>query len=129
MCHVADNARVYVEIARGILSGKEIAHGKNGYYLASSGSIAWNDLYEAMAKRLAERGVIKSDSVELADDATLTEMGEALNCPKEVVPVLLGGKCTLHASNAPKLGWVPEYSVQHALEVAGDEVDLILKSL
>ncbi|KAJ6160453.1 hypothetical protein N7470_003849 [Penicillium chermesinum] len=128
VCHVIDNTRLYLEIMRNILSGKNIAHGKNGYYLASSGPIVWDDLYRAMAKGLAKRGVVKSDSVEVADDAALQAMGEALGCPKEAVSVHLGGSCTLTPNNACKIGWAPEFAAQHALEVADDEVDLILKS-
>ena len=92
VCHVNDNASLYVEILRSILADGSLGYGKNGYYLAASGSVVWDDLYEAIAKALAKRGVIEDASVESADDATLEKMGVALGSPKEYVRVQLGGK-------------------------------------
>ena len=45
-----------------------------------------------MARALAKRNVIADDSVKLADDEALSEMAAALGCPREMVPVSLGGK-------------------------------------
>ena len=67
-------------------------HGKNGYYLASSGSIAWSDIYSAMAKALAQRGVIGSAEVKKADDAAVEKMAKVLGCPEEMVAVQIGGR-------------------------------------
>jgi acetyl-CoA acetyltransferase len=75
-----------------MLSGDNVDHGQNGYYLASSGSIAWHDLYAAMAKALAKRNVVDDETVRIADDDILGKMGEALRCPKEMVPLQLGGR-------------------------------------
>lgn len=99
VCHVTDNASLYLHILRRILSGQDPGHGKNGYYLASPGSVAWDDLYSAMAKRLAERNVVDSDKVVMADDAAMEKMAEALRCPKEFVAVQIGGK---YASTQPR---------------------------
>ncbi len=92
VCHILDNTTLYLQILRSILSGQDGGHGKNGYYLASPGSVAWNDIYSAMAKALKKRGVVDTDAVTQADDAILEKMGEALGCPKEFVGVQLGGK-------------------------------------
>ena len=89
----------------------------------------WNELYRAMAKGLFKRGVITTEDVEAADDTALQKMGEALGSPKELVPLQLGGKCTLETRNALKLGWSPQFTAQHALEAADEEVELILKSI
>ncbi|KAJ5099885.1 hypothetical protein N7532_006886 [Penicillium argentinense] len=128
VCHVVDNSNLYLEICRNILSGKEIGYGKNGYYLAASGSVAWNDLYSAMARRLAERKIVDTEKVELADDQALENMGVALECPKEIVPLFLGGKCTLEAHNGREIGWNPQYLPAHILEMASAEVDTILEN-
>ena len=75
-----------------MLAGKNPGYGKHGYYLASSGSIIWDDLYTAMAKALVKRGLIDNASVETADQAALERMAEALGCPVEYVPVQVGGR-------------------------------------
>jgi hypothetical protein len=66
--------------------------GKHGYYLASSGSVAWYDIYSAMAKALAKHELLDDAGVHKADDKTVELMGQALNCPKEFVAVSVGGK-------------------------------------
>lgn len=75
-----------------MLAGKNPGSGEHGYYLAASGSVAWLDLYAAFADALAKRGVIGDGTVEPATDKVLNDMGVALGCPKELVPMQLGGK-------------------------------------
>ncbi|KAF4928167.1 hypothetical protein CGCVW01_v002098 [Colletotrichum viniferum] len=58
VCHISDNTSLYIALARAILNGSNPDHGKLGYYLASSGSASWDDIYAAVAKALAKRGVI-----------------------------------------------------------------------
>lgn len=128
MSHVRDNAGLYLEIIRGILSGKQLDHGRNGYYLAASGSVSWKNLYTGMAKRLAEQKVIDNEKVEIADNQALESMGAALGCPKNMVSLFLGGKCTLEAKHGREIGWTPQYSAEHILEMADAEVDLILQN-
>jgi hypothetical protein len=91
VCHVRDNTAVYVKLLDSILRGEDVGYGKNGYYLASSGSAAWRDIYVAIAKALAKRGVVGSSEVRRVDDVTLEKMSKALGCPKEMVPVQIGG--------------------------------------
>ncbi|OJD38683.1 nad dependent epimerase dehydratase family protein [Diplodia corticola] len=91
VCHVLDNTDLFLAILRAILDGESPGHGKRGYYLAASGSVAWDDLYAAMAAALARRGVVGSDAVGAADDAALERMAAGLGCPKEFVEVQLAG--------------------------------------
>lgn len=91
MCHIHDTTALYVALLVKILEGEEIENGRNGYYLASPGSIAWTDLYKQMAKALAKRGVIDDDTVHEVSDESLEEAGKALGCPKEIVPVQMAG--------------------------------------
>lgn len=91
VCHVLDNTALYIEILRTILTGKELGHGRAGYFLASPGSVAWDDLYTAIAAALAKRNIIGDDSVVPANDSILEQMGEALSCPPQFVPVQIGG--------------------------------------
>lgn len=119
---------LYLEIMRNILCDQNIGFGKNGYYLAASGSVSWNDLYCAMARGLAKRKVIVTDEVNVVDDTVLEQMGAALGCPKDMVALFLGGDCTLQARNGQKLGWKPQFSEEHILEMADEEVDIILQN-
>ncbi|PKK49512.1 hypothetical protein CI102_5141 [Trichoderma harzianum] len=107
-----------------------IGHGRQGYYLPSPGSVAWDDLYARMAISLAKKGIVEDEQVKLADDTALETMSRGLNCPKAYVRVQLAGKCTLtpkHGTEA--LGWVPKFAPEHILETAEAEVELILKHI
>ena len=92
VCHVVDNATLYIQLLAKILGNENPDYGKNGYYLASPGSVAWDDLYSAIAKSLKKRKIIDDDDVRTADDAILEKMATALKTTKEFVPVQLGGK-------------------------------------
>ncbi|KAJ4172715.1 hypothetical protein NW754_002918 [Fusarium falciforme] len=127
--HVVDNTNLYIEILRGILENKDIGHGKKGYYLAASGSVAWDDIYSQFAKALAKRGLVDDETVRDADDEALDGMATALNCSRDFVAVQLGGKCTFTAAHGNKIGWQAQYEPEHLLETAEDEVDWILQHL
>ncbi|KAH8161917.1 hypothetical protein CIB48_g6327 [Xylaria polymorpha] len=129
VCHVRDNTNLYLELLRKILAGENPGYGKNGYYLASPGSVAWDDIYAAMASALAKRNVVADDTVVAANDQNLEAMGKGLGCPGALVPLMLGGKCTFTADRGPKeLGWKPLYKPEHILEYADAEVDFILRN-
>ncbi|KAE8315141.1 hypothetical protein BDV41DRAFT_199358 [Aspergillus transmontanensis] len=129
VCHVSDNAALYLQILRQILLGSDIGYNKNGFFLAASGSIAWKDIYDAFAKALAKRGVVDDSTVEQADETALKGMGEALGVDPSIVPFQVGGKCTFTAVHGKQIGWQPQYPPEHILEAADTEVELILKSL
>ncbi|KAJ9604658.1 hypothetical protein H2200_010772 [Cladophialophora chaetospira] len=132
VCHVSDNTSLYVELLRGILGGKGVGSGKEGYYLASSGGVAWEDLYQAMARRLKERGLVDEEEVVVAkgDEGVLKKMGEGMGCGPELVGLMLGGKCTFTPRHGEEsLGWKPQFKPEHILETAAEEVDLILENL
>jgi hypothetical protein len=86
---------LYLKLLNGILDGHRIDHGKQGYYLASSGSIKWRDLYSSFAQALAKRGVVQDGDVQPADDEALAQMAQALRCPNEMVQLQLGGQYVL----------------------------------
>ncbi|KAK5050621.1 hypothetical protein LTR84_003903 [Exophiala bonariae] len=129
VCHVVDNATLYIALLSKILEGESVDHGKQGYYLASSGSVVWEDLYSGVAKSLAEKGVIDNDEVPLADDSALQKMAAALGVPKDFVAFSLGGRCTFTAAHGRSLGWKPEYPPHHILDTIDEEVQLILDNL
>ncbi|KAI1479171.1 hypothetical protein K445DRAFT_53488 [Daldinia sp. EC12] len=130
VCHVSDNTAVYIELLRKILADENPSHGRDGYYLASPGSVAWDDLYDAIAAALVNRGVITDSSVTLASEKNIADMSAALGVPQEMVPVQLGGKCTLIARRArEELGWKPAYPAEHILEAADAEVEWVMQHL
>ena len=88
---------------RQILAGKQPGSGKQGYYLAASGSVAWLDLYAALAKSLAKRGVVVDGAVEPATDQALNDMGVALGCPKQIVQLQIGGKSVFFQQSPTRL--------------------------
>ncbi|RAL13349.1 NAD(P)-binding protein [Aspergillus homomorphus CBS 101889] len=129
VCHVADTADLYLQILRKILRGEEIGYGKNGFFLAASGSLPWNDVYEAVAKALAKRNAIDDAIVRDADEKVLVRMGEALGVPPSAVPVVLGGDCSFTAKHGNQIGWTAKYPPEHFLEIVDEEVELILQNL
>ncbi|KAI1326117.1 NAD(P)-binding protein [Xylariaceae sp. FL0255] len=130
VCHVRDNTNLYLALIRGILAGENPGYGKNGFYLASSGLVAWDDLYTAMAKSLFKRSVVDDETVETADAKARDKMGEALGVPGSMVSVHLGGNCTFTAARGLQdLGWEPLYAPTHILETADSEVENILENL
>ncbi|GLA93635.1 hypothetical protein AtubIFM57143_011235 [Aspergillus tubingensis] len=129
VCHISDTAELYLHILRRIISGEEISHGKNGFFLAASGSVAWNKVYSAMAKALAKSGLVEDEVVMPADDEVLAKMGEALGVAPHEVPVLIGGRCMFTPEHGRKIGWEPQYPPHHILNVADEEVEFIMKGL
>lgn len=91
VCHIHDNTELYLQILRQILQGKDVGHGREGFFLAASGSVAWDDIYQAFAKALAKRGVIETDEVELADESGLEKMAKGLDLRNGTVAIQLGG--------------------------------------
>ncbi|TGJ85267.1 hypothetical protein E0Z10_g3514 [Xylaria hypoxylon] len=129
VCHVRDNTNMYLELMHKILADENPSYGQNGYYLASPGSVAWDDLYAAIAAALAKRNVIADDTVVTAKGQDLEAMGKGLGCPAELVSLMLGGNCTFTADRGSKeLDWQPLYKPEHILEYADAEVDFILRN-
>ncbi|GIJ88211.1 hypothetical protein Asppvi_007129 [Aspergillus pseudoviridinutans] len=128
VCHLLDNIMLYVEILRKILSSDDIPHGRNGYYLPSSGRVAWTDVYASIAAALFKRGLLKDSAVHPADDDIAAAMAAALDSPKEMVAVQVGGECLLTARNGLRIGWKPLFPPEHILGVLDQEVDLILSN-
>lgn len=93
VCHIRDNTDLYICLLAAILSeSRNPGHGRQGYYLPSPGSIAWDDLYSRMAAALAKKGIVEDERITLADDEALEAMSRGLKCPKPFVRVQLAGK-------------------------------------
>ncbi|KAG4437957.1 hypothetical protein IFR05_006538 [Cadophora sp. M221] len=129
VCHISENSNLYIRILHGILAGENIGYGKSGYFLASPGSVVWDDLYAAMAEALANRKVISNANFEQATDVHLEKMAAGIGCPKEMVVVQLGGLCTSTPQHGAQIGWKAKYHPEHILEAADEEVGLIMSKL
>ncbi|THX98426.1 NAD(P)-binding protein [Aureobasidium pullulans] len=127
VCHILDNTALYIQLLRNIVSGRQEGYDKNGYYLASPGSVAWEDIYSGIAKATYKRGAIHDDTVHQADSAVLEEMAQGLGCDKAMVAFQLGGACLLTAKHGVEIGWKPEYGPEHILSSLDEEVDLIFQ--
>jgi hypothetical protein len=62
-----------------MLQERSIGYGKSGYYIASSGLVAWDDIYDAYSLELKKRGVVDDEMVKDADDSTQEKMAEILD--------------------------------------------------
>lgn len=91
VCHISDQTSIYVHLLRKIVSGQKIGYNKQGYYLASSGLVAWDDIYASMAKALAKRGIVDDDRVVNADQGALRLMAQGIGCSESQVALQLGG--------------------------------------
>ncbi|PYH68005.1 NAD-dependent epimerase/dehydratase family protein [Aspergillus vadensis CBS 113365] len=129
VCHITDTVNLYIHILLSILDGKDPGYGKNGYYLASSGRVAWHDVYNAIAVALAKRSIIEDATVVQADNVALEKMASALGTYKSFVGARIAGLSTYTAEHGKELGWRPQYQPRHILEAADDEVYFILKNL
>ncbi|KAF7515639.1 hypothetical protein G7054_g14481 [Neopestalotiopsis clavispora] len=129
VCHIDDTTSLYVELLQAIIKDQSPAHGKNGYYLASSGLIAWADVYSAFANALAKHGVVEDAKVLRPDRGALERMADALGCEPDFVPVWIGGHCVYTAKHGQEIGWFPQYPADHLLQVAEEEAEFILDQL
>ncbi|KJZ79605.1 hypothetical protein HIM_01074 [Hirsutella minnesotensis 3608] len=129
VCDVEDTAALYLDLLKSILAGRSPSYGPQGHYLASSGHVAWEDLYSAFAKALVDRQVIDDASVRTADEEVLRKMSEGLQCPPDLVQLQLGGRCSLVAKNGETVGWKPKRLPEHIIEYAAEEVRLVLENI
>jgi hypothetical protein len=90
--HIDDNTSLYRAILEKILKGDDPGHGKHGYFLASSGHVAWDDFYSKVAEALHKRGLVDEPGVFAADDEAIEGMAKALDSPAVTVSLQLSGK-------------------------------------
>jgi nucleoside-diphosphate-sugar epimerase len=81
VCHVLDNTSLYLDLLRSMLEERAIGYGKSGYYVASSGQVAWDDIYDAYSLALKKQGVVDEETVKDADDEIQEKMTEVLGIP------------------------------------------------
>ncbi|KAJ5706652.1 NAD(P)-binding protein [Penicillium malachiteum] len=129
VAHIRDTASLYFALLNAILGGRNPSHGKNGFYLASAGKLAWHDIYTGIADALARRSIIEDGTVHLMNDTALEKIAKAQKVPPSCVVVKIGGRSTYTAGNGKSLGWKPQYPPEHLLQVLDKEVETILEGL
>lgn len=92
MGHIDDNSSLYIQILRKLLDGDAIPKGRNGFYIATPGSVKWLDVYIAIAASLAKKGVTRTADVGEFDEAILGRMAGALGVETKDVPLMMSGK-------------------------------------
>lgn len=60
---LSDLLDLYVRLVGGILSGKQLPSGEQGYYSAAAHSFNWWSVLEELATALYSRGLVESASV------------------------------------------------------------------
>ena len=75
-----------------MLTDSDPPHGKAGFYHASAGSVAWHDIYVAMAKALKKRGAIATDEVAVFTEEALAKYAEAQGVETASVRVKIAGR-------------------------------------
>ncbi|KAJ4983057.1 hypothetical protein SVAN01_11435 [Stagonosporopsis vannaccii] len=129
VCHVLDTVAFYMALVRAIATGQDPGHGKQGYYLMSSGSVQWDEIYAAIATALKKRGVVASEHVATMTDAALEKIAAAQGVEASSVRVKMAGRCTFEARHGAELGWSPRFPPEHILAALDDEVEVILGEL
>ncbi|KAJ5256828.1 hypothetical protein N7478_012932 [Penicillium angulare] len=127
--HLDDTVALYIALLKSILDGKNPDHNREGYYLAASGNVSWDDMYDAFAGALLNSNVIDSPNDELADESAIKGIAKVLGCPDYHVPSEFGGKCTLTTKHGESLDWKSQHEPAHILRTAQQEVDFVLKFL
>lgn len=78
VCHISDTVSLYSHILTKILNEEDPPHGRNGYYLASTGPIAWEKVYAAIASALFAKGLIADEKLRPIDQRAIDRMVTAL---------------------------------------------------
>ncbi|PIB01679.1 hypothetical protein CB0940_01250 [Cercospora beticola] len=130
VCHISDTVSLYSHILTKILNGEDPPHGKNGYYLASTGPVAWEKIYAAIASALFAKGVIADEKLRPIDQGAIDRIVTALGVDnKSSALSKISGNCTYTPRRGETTGWKPKFAPAHILESMDEEVEHILENL
>ncbi|KAJ4137177.1 hypothetical protein NW768_002758 [Fusarium equiseti] len=130
VCSLPDTVNFFLAMIKAMVTDSNPNHGKNGFYLAASGSVAWHEIYVAMAKALKKREAIPTDEVATFTNEALAKYAEAQGVDASSVRVKIAGRrCTFYAEQGKQFGWSPVHRPEHILRELDYEVELILNEL
>ncbi|KAF8994654.1 hypothetical protein BDQ17DRAFT_1311423 [Cyathus striatus] len=118
--HIDDIASLYVTLFDVILSGKEVGHGREGFFFGENGEHTLYQIGEAIAKALVELGKGKS-----REPTTFTK--EEID--KYFGVHYLGSNSRCRGNRSRALGWKPEKTPKDLLESIKPEVEALLNKV
>ncbi|KAI7230819.1 hypothetical protein KC330_g6739 [Hortaea werneckii] len=129
VCSLEDTIGFIFTMLQSMLTDRNPPHGKTGFYHASTGSVAWHDIYVAMARALKKRGVVATDEIAVFTQEALEKYAEAQGVETASVRVKIAGRCMFEAEQGKQIGWKPIHGPDHIFEMLEDEVEIILHEL
>ncbi|KAF5389067.1 hypothetical protein D9757_004992 [Collybiopsis confluens] len=127
LMHIDDQCALYATVLAGVLDLKA-PYGKDGFYFSENGTFSWRQLSLALLNALRKRNSLDAvDKLPVATEGDLVAMSQVLRCDVGMVPLSFAGNCLIRGNNARKLGWTPQYGVEHLMSSAEEEVAFIIK--
>lgn len=115
--HINDISDLYEKVYDAVRSGKDIGHGREGFYFGENGDYSWYELAKVISQTLADVG-----RSEKAEPMSFTKE------EREKLPILwyygTNSRCTSKRGRA--LGWAPTYGPQDMFKSVKAEVDAVL---
>jgi len=123
--HIDEVGRFYYILFDAIVSGKEPASGREGFYFLSNGEYRQRDAAQAIAKALYARGKIASPEASRLTEADFgKEEGDQFSrCVLQV-----GTNSRARADRGQQLGWNPPQTTKDFYESIPADVDYWLKT-
>ncbi|KAF5691277.1 nad dependent epimerase dehydratase family [Fusarium denticulatum] len=92
VCSISDTINYAILLIKAVLNGQDLDHGKNGFYLASTGRVSWMDLYKGVAKALYNRGLVNDDQVRPITEEARETIGKSLGIKSDTIDLKIAGK-------------------------------------
>ncbi|KAF8071698.1 hypothetical protein FPV67DRAFT_1482350 [Lyophyllum atratum] len=102
--HIKEVTDLYILIFDYVLSRKDLAHGRHGYYFGENGEYVMYDLAKAIAQTLYDEGMVKSPNPRSFSDEEMK-----LYFPNGT---MLGTNARCRAERSRALGWQPKKGYQ-----------------
>ncbi|KAF9647141.1 NAD(P)-binding protein [Thelephora ganbajun] len=120
--HIDEVGKFYRILFDAIVSGKQPASGRNGYYFLESGEYRQRDVVEVIAKALYARGKVASPEAIPLSEAGLDPESYRL------VPVDTGTNSRARGERSRQLGWNPPQTTEDFYASIQADVDYLLKT-
>ncbi|KAF9790675.1 hypothetical protein BJ322DRAFT_1037830 [Thelephora terrestris] len=122
--HIDEVGKFYSILFDAIVSGKQPASGREGFYFLESGEYAQLNAVEAIAKALYARGKVASPEV-----SQLTEADLGPESHKFVLYLVgMGTNCRARGDRSRQLGWNPPQTTEDFYAGIQADVDYILET-
>ncbi|KAI0633479.1 NAD-P-binding protein [Trametes polyzona] len=116
--HIDDVAHLYEVLWNGVVSGKEIGHGEEGYYFAENGEHKLFDVAKAIGAALKDLGLADTDE---PTTFTKEELDKYFDGSES-----LGSNSRCRAERSRAIGWKPEKTTEDMLRSIKPEIQYML---